>query len=146
MTEWQHQDAARGRWWTLSLAEQFGHVGSEISRAIRWSTKNPETAQAALHRGLELFDLMLDDPQHRASVARLREIARAREVVVDYLAGKRVRLNRPVAAEVLRPVRPRRAAGASCRLRRPAQPYNHATLGAHPRHTTRSVCWRASCW
>ncbi len=87
MTEWQHHDAARGRWWNLSLAEQFGNVGSEISRAIRWSTKNPETAQAALYRGLELFDLMLDDPRHRASVARLREIARAREVVVDFLAG-----------------------------------------------------------
>ena len=87
MTEWQHHDAARGGWWNLSLAEQFGHVGSEISRAIRWSTKNPETARAALYRGLELFDLMLDDPRHRASAARLREIARAREVVVDYLAG-----------------------------------------------------------
>lgn len=87
MTEWQHQDVARGRWWSMSLAEQFGNVGSEISRAIRWSTKNPVTAQLALYRGLELFDLMLDDPQHRASVARLREIARAREVVVDFFAG-----------------------------------------------------------
>ena len=87
MTEWQHRDVARNRWHGLSLAEQFGNVGSEISRAIRWSTKNPETARAALYRGLELFDLMLDDPQHRGSVARLREIARAREVVVDFLAG-----------------------------------------------------------
>ena len=87
MTGWQHQDAARGRWRTLSLAEQFGNVGSEVSRAIRWSTSNPETARAALYRGLELFDLMLDDPRHRRSVARLREIARAREVVVDFLAG-----------------------------------------------------------
>jgi hypothetical protein len=87
MTEWQHRDAARGRWWNLSLAEQFGNIGSEIGRAIRWSTKDPATAQAALYRGLELFDLMLDDPQHRESVARLREIARAREVVVDFIAG-----------------------------------------------------------
>ena len=87
MTEWQHSDVARDRWQRLSLAEQFGNVGSEISRAIRWSAKNPATAQAALYRGLELFDLMLDDPQHRGSVARLREIARAREVVVDFLAG-----------------------------------------------------------
>ena len=87
MSAWQHDDAARGRWRSLSLAEQFGNVGSEVSRAIRWSTKNPETAQAALYRGLELFDLMLDDPQRRGSVARLREIARAREVVVDFLAG-----------------------------------------------------------
>lgn len=30
---------------------------------------------------------MLDDPRHRSSEARLREIARAREVVVDFLAG-----------------------------------------------------------
>ena len=87
MTEWQHQDAARGRWRSLSLAEQFGNVGSEVSRAIRWSTRNPETAQAALYRGLELMDLMLDDPQHRGSVARLREIARVREVMVDFLSG-----------------------------------------------------------
>jgi hypothetical protein len=81
------QDAGRDRWWHLTLAEQFGNVGSEISRAIRWQTKNPETARAALYRGLDLFDLMLDDPRHRTSVARLREIARAREVVVDFLAG-----------------------------------------------------------
>ncbi len=87
MTEWQHRDVAGARWQDLSIAEQFGHVGSEISRAIRWSTKNPETARAALYRGLELFDLMLDAPEHRRSVARLREIARAREVVVDFLAG-----------------------------------------------------------
>ena len=84
MTAW-HQDASA--WRRLSLAEQFGNVGSEISRAIRWSTKNPETSRSALYRGLELFDLMLGDPQHRGSVARLREIARAREVVVDFLAG-----------------------------------------------------------
>ena len=48
MTEWQHRDVARGHWHGLSLAEQFGKIGSEISRAIRWSTKNPETAVALL--------------------------------------------------------------------------------------------------
>jgi hypothetical protein len=77
MTGWRRHDAAWDRWWSLSLAEQFGNLGSEISRAIRWSTRNPETAQGALYRGLDLFDLMLDDPRHRASVPRLREIARA---------------------------------------------------------------------
>lgn len=56
MTEWQHRDVACGRWQGVSLAEQFGHIGSEISRAIRWSTKNPETARAALYRGLEWVD------------------------------------------------------------------------------------------
>jgi hypothetical protein len=87
MTEWQHRDLARGRWCDLSLAEQFGNIGSEISRAARWSTRNPDTAQAALYRALELIDLTLDDPRHRRSFPRLREIARTREVVVDFFAG-----------------------------------------------------------
>jgi hypothetical protein len=41
-----------------------------------------------LYRALELLDLTLDDPRHRRSEARLREIARVREVVVDFLAGE----------------------------------------------------------
>jgi hypothetical protein len=83
----QHRDLANGRWRELSLAEQLGNVGSEISRALKWSSRNPELAQAALYRALELIDLTLDDPRHRQSAPRLREIARAREVVVDFLAG-----------------------------------------------------------
>ena len=83
----QHQELAAGRWWELSLLDQLGHVGSEISRAIRWSSRNPELSQAAFYRALELIDLTLDDPRHRQSAARLREIARAREVVVDFLSG-----------------------------------------------------------
>jgi hypothetical protein len=87
MTDQSQGGDARSHWLRLTLAEQFGNVGSEISRAIRWSAKDPEIAQAALYRGLELFDRMLDDPRHRESAPRLREIARAREVVVDFLAG-----------------------------------------------------------
>jgi hypothetical protein len=82
-----HRDLAGGRWWELTLAAQLGHVGSEISRAARWTARNPEIAQGALHRALELLDLTLDDPRHRASLSRLREIARCREVVVDFFAG-----------------------------------------------------------
>jgi hypothetical protein len=82
-----HRELAGGRWWTLSLAEQFGNVGSEISRAARWSSRNPETARLAFHRALELFDLTLADPRLRGSSSRLREIARAREVVVDFFGG-----------------------------------------------------------
>jgi hypothetical protein len=82
-----HRDLAAGRWRELSLPEQLGNVGSEISRAIRWSSENPALSQAALYRALDLIDLTLDDPRHRRSAARLREIARAREVVVDFLAG-----------------------------------------------------------
>lgn len=83
----QHRDLAAGRWWELSLAEQLGNIGSEISRASRWSGRNDALAQGALDRALELFDLTLDDPRHRQSPGRLREIARAREVVADFFHG-----------------------------------------------------------
>jgi hypothetical protein len=87
VTEALHRDLAGGRWWEMSLAEQLGHVGSEISRAVRWRERRPERAQAALYRALELLDLTLADPRHRGWPARLREIARAREVVADFFAG-----------------------------------------------------------
>ncbi len=47
----------------------------------------PDLARSALFRALDLFDLTLDDPRHRQSPSRLREIARAREVVVDLFDG-----------------------------------------------------------
>ena len=84
----QHRDLAAGRWWELTLAEQLGNIGSEVSRAARWTGRNPAMAQGALYRALELFDLTLDDPRLRASPPRLREIARAREVVADFFAGR----------------------------------------------------------
>jgi len=87
MSETQHRDLASGRWWQLSLAEQMGHVGSEVSRAVRWTSRNPDLARGALHRALELLDLTLADPRQRQSLARLREIARAREVAADFFAG-----------------------------------------------------------
>jgi hypothetical protein len=87
MSEIQHRELAAGRWWQLSLAEQLGNIGSEISRAVRWSGRNADLARGALERALELIDLTLDDPRHRASPARLRELARTREVVVDFFDG-----------------------------------------------------------
>jgi hypothetical protein len=87
MSEVQHRDLAAGRWWELSLAEQLGNIGSEVSRANRWAGRNDELSRGAFERALELFDLTLDDPRHRRSPARLREIARAREVVVDFFDG-----------------------------------------------------------
>ncbi len=82
-----HKDLAGGRWWELSLYEQLGNVGSEVSRALRWRTRNPQISQGAFERALELMDLTLDDPRHRRSVICLRELARAREVMVDFLSG-----------------------------------------------------------
>jgi len=87
MTEMKHREMAAGRWWTLTLSEQLGNVGSEVSRTLKWRTRNPQVAQGAMERALELIDLTLDDPRHRTSVARLREICRVREVLLDFLAG-----------------------------------------------------------
>lgn len=86
MSDPRHRELAE-RWWTMTVAEQLGNIGSEVSRAAKWTTRNPDLAQSALYRALDLFDLTLDDPRHRRSPARLREIARAREVVVDLFAG-----------------------------------------------------------
>ena len=82
-----HGDGFVERWRALSLAQQMGNVGSEVSRALKWRYRNPTIAQGALERALELIDLMLDDPRHVASVARLREICRVRETFLDYFLG-----------------------------------------------------------
>ena len=82
-----HDAGLAMRWHTFSVAQQLGNVGSEVSRALKWRTHDPRIAEGALHRALELIDLTLDDPRHRASIARLREICRAREVLLDFLIG-----------------------------------------------------------
>jgi len=76
---------AAGRWQELTLLEQLANIGSEVGRAIRAkSLNNEERLAGALDRCLELFDLTLADDRWRH---RRREIARAREVVCDYLVG-----------------------------------------------------------
>jgi hypothetical protein len=87
MTAMLHEQMAAGRWWELSLCEQMGNIGSEVSRMFKWRTRNPAIAEGAMERALELFDLTLADPRHLRSVARLREIARAREVLLDFFVG-----------------------------------------------------------
>ncbi len=83
----QHKEMAAGSWWRLTLCEQMGHVGSEVSRCLNWRARNPAIARGALERAVELLDLTLADPRHRQSVARLREIARVREVLLDFLVA-----------------------------------------------------------
>jgi hypothetical protein len=81
-----HANLAAGRWHTLTLAEQLGNIGSDVGRAIRAKEQdNDVRLQGALDRALELFDLTLTD--ERWCGPRRREIARAREVVCDFLVG-----------------------------------------------------------
>src|ERR1051326_9004886 len=80
------QELANGRWFTFSLAEQLGNIGSEVGSAIHWKNKgDTKSMWSALERGLELFDLTIADP--RRTKSQLKEICRAREVVCDYLVG-----------------------------------------------------------
>ncbi len=80
-----HATLASGRWRELTLMEQLGNIGTEVARAHRArASGNVGRFDAALDRALELFDLTLEDPRWRG---RRREIARAREVVCDYLIG-----------------------------------------------------------
>jgi len=69
----------------MSLCEQLGNIGSEISRAsIARGAGNQVRMLKAVDRALELFDLTLADPK---LAGRRREICRAREVVCDFYYG-----------------------------------------------------------
>ena len=79
-----HKNLASGRWYELSLMEQLGNIGSEVSRARNWKDKDEKIFNDAVERALELFDLTLQDPRWHG---RLREINRAREVFCDAVFG-----------------------------------------------------------
>ena len=79
-----HQDLANGRWFTFSLAEQLGNVGSEVSRAVRWQKHGDSSYWGAVTRAFELMDLTIADPRWRH---RLKEILRVREVMADAVFG-----------------------------------------------------------
>lgn len=80
-----HASLAAGRWQSMTLCEQLGNIGSEVGRAARARAQGNEARLwPAVERALELFDLTLADRRWRH---RLKEIARSREVVCDYLVG-----------------------------------------------------------
>lgn len=80
-----HSGLAAGRWLELTLLEQLANIGSEVGRATRAkSLGNDQRLAHALDRSLELFDLTIADDRWRY---RRREIARAREIVCDFLVG-----------------------------------------------------------
>lgn len=81
---YQHSTLAAGKWHSLTLAEQLGNIGSEVSRAMRWHHNDGALFRGAVDRALELFDLTIGDSRWRA---RLKEVVRAREVFCDAVAG-----------------------------------------------------------
>lgn len=65
------------QWQKLSLMEQLANIGSEVSRAHNWQTKDPKIFWSTVDRALELWDLTISDPRWRS---RLKELTRSREV------------------------------------------------------------------
>lgn len=81
-----HRRLTEKRWFRFSLVEQMANIGSEIIRSLRWKREGNESyAKSANERALELFDLTLADTRHGAG---LKEIARARELWLDFFLGE----------------------------------------------------------
>ncbi len=80
-----HKEMAAGKWAALTLAEQMGNIGSEVSRSLKAKQLgNEKRFQGAFERALELFDLTIAVTKEPG---RLREICRAREEYCDYFLG-----------------------------------------------------------
>ncbi len=81
----QHRELASGRWSRLSILEQMANVGSEVERALNWKAKNnADYSGKAFERALELLDLTLECCR---SKVHLKEVARSREILVDFFFG-----------------------------------------------------------
>ena len=81
-----HREMAAGRWYSMSLANQVGNVGSEYERALRAKAKgDTKYFDGAAARLFELLDLTTDDP--RWSERRLQKLRRLREVIWNELCN-----------------------------------------------------------
>ena len=81
----QHKDLAAGRWHKMPFLEQMANIGSEVERALNWKARqNADYSRKAFERALELVDLTLESA---SGMARLRELTRMREAIVDFFAG-----------------------------------------------------------
>ena len=75
---------SKERWWTLSLAQQLGNIGSEVGRAAKWQGKDEDSFWGAVTRAVELFDLTQTDKRWNK---RRSEINRAKEFFADAVLG-----------------------------------------------------------
>ncbi|HSB11134.1 MAG TPA: hypothetical protein VLM38_16720 [Blastocatellia bacterium] len=85
-----HKELGDGRWFTFSIYEQLGNVGSEFDRAARaFERGDHERFDKAFERMLELLDLTIADPKWKTRY-RLRELLRLREEVCDAFHGNKI--------------------------------------------------------
>lgn len=82
MTSIHHKE----KWQKLSLAEQLGNIGSELSRINYFiKTKDEILKEKSIIQIFELIVLTLEDRRWRF---RLKELSRFKEVLADVLTGK----------------------------------------------------------
>ncbi len=87
----QHKDLKLEKWHKLSFAEQMANIGSEVGRAIKWQQKNKvKYSQKAFHRALELSSLTKSSLCMNQEFAKLKEICRMYELLVDFFAGDNI--------------------------------------------------------
>ncbi len=81
----QHKNLAGDKWDKMPFIEKLANTGSEVERALNWKKKNnPEYAEKALTRALELLEITIGST---GEYSRLRELARLREALLDYFYG-----------------------------------------------------------
>ena len=81
----RHRELATGRWFRLGFLDQMANIGSEVERALLWNDRgDPSYSMKAVERALELIGFTVADPRNRA---RLRELTRLREALVDYFCS-----------------------------------------------------------
>lgn len=68
------------RWHKLSLSEQLGNIGSEVTKAFFWKDKDKSIARERAQTALELFDLTIEDARWRS---KLKELLKLRGVFCD---------------------------------------------------------------
>jgi len=82
----RHPELAAGRWTTMPFISQMANVGSEVERALkRRESGEVKSCMLAFDRAIELLELTIADERNRD---RVGELARAREVLADNLAGE----------------------------------------------------------
>ena len=82
----QHIDLARGKWQTMTLAEQLGNAGSEFGRALKAQASHDHSRfEAATARFFELINLTVVDPRWRGP--RRQELARVKELCGHVIFG-----------------------------------------------------------
>ena len=78
-----HGEETRRDWKNHSIMYQMGNIGSEVSRALRWTEKGKQArADKAIDRALELFDFTIE--ANVKNPGRLREVLKARDEFCDY--------------------------------------------------------------